>query len=224
VDVVVSAIHGFGGSDVSPESVDRQGNMHLIDAAAGVGAAVVLVSIVGATSDHAIDLFRAKYAAEQHLRQSSVAWTIVRATAFIETWATIMVTPPRPPNKILVFGRGDNPVNFVSAVDVAALLELAVVEPQLRGRVLELGGANMTFNQVAALLHAAGERGPVRHIPRPMLRVMSILSRPVNPGFARHARAAVVMDTKDMTFDATTTRAAFPTIPNTDLLAALSRQ
>ena len=79
----------------------------------------------------------------------------------------------------------------------------------------------MTFNEVAAMLQAAGERGPVRHIPRTMLRVMSVLSRPVNPGFARHARAAVVMDTTDMTFDATTTRAAFPTIPNTDLLTAI---
>ena len=34
VDVAVSAVHGFGGSDVSPESVDLQGNVHLIDAAA----------------------------------------------------------------------------------------------------------------------------------------------------------------------------------------------
>ena len=221
VDLVVSAVHGFAGGDGSPESVDRQGNIHLIDAAACVGAAVVLMSIVGAASDHPIDLFRAKYAAEQYVRRSSVPWTIVRATAFIETWAGIMVTPPRPPNKILVFGRGDNPVNFVSATDVAALLEIAVVERGLRGRVLELGGANATFNQVGGMLRAAGERGPVRHIPRAMLRAMSILSRPINPEFARKARAAVIMDTRDMTFDATAARAEFPTIPNTDLLNAV---
>ena len=132
-----------------------------------------------------------------------------------------MVTPPRPPNKILVFGRGDNPVNFVSATDVAALLEIAVVDRGLRGRVLELGGANATFNQVGGMLRAAGERGPVRHIPRAMLRAMSILSRPINPEFARKARAAVIMDTRDMTFDATAARAEFPTIPNTDLLNAV---
>jgi uncharacterized protein YbjT (DUF2867 family) len=166
VDVVVSAVPGFGGSDVSPGSVDRQGNIHLIDAAAAAGAAVVLVSIVGGAADHPIDLFRAKYDAEQHVCQSSVAWTIVRATAFIETWVTIMVTSPRPPNKILVLGRGENPVNFVSASDVAALLELAVVDQRLRGRVLELGGANMTMNEVAAMLQAAGERDPVRHVAR----------------------------------------------------------
>jgi uncharacterized protein YbjT (DUF2867 family) len=221
VDVVVSAVHGFAGSDVSPESVDREGNIHLIDAAAVVGAAVVLMSIIGAAPDHPIDLFRAKYAAEEYVRRSCVPWTIVRATAFIETWAGIMVTPPRPPNKILVFGRGDNPVNFVSVTDVAALLELAVIESRLRGRVLELGGADATFNQVVAMLQAGGERGPVRHIPRVMLRLMSILSRPINAGFARKARAAVVMDTRDMTFNATSTRAEFPTIPNTDLLSAV---
>lgn len=52
-----------------------------------------------------------------------------------------------------MFGRGDNPVNFVSAADVAALTALTVTDPGLRGQVLELGGPdNLTFNQLAALV------------------------------------------------------------------------
>ena len=39
VSTVVSAIHGFGDiGDVSPASVDRDGNRHLIDAAAAANA------------------------------------------------------------------------------------------------------------------------------------------------------------------------------------------
>jgi uncharacterized protein YbjT (DUF2867 family) len=50
--VVVSAVHGFVGSGgVSPASVDRDGNRHLIDAAARAGAAVVLLSVVGASAE-----------------------------------------------------------------------------------------------------------------------------------------------------------------------------
>jgi hypothetical protein len=37
--------------------------------------------------------------------------------------------PLQESGRILVFGRGDNPINFVSATDVAALVELAVTDP-----------------------------------------------------------------------------------------------
>jgi uncharacterized protein YbjT (DUF2867 family) len=226
VDTVVSAVHGFSGAnDVSPASIDRDGNINLIDAASRVGAAFILVSIVGAAPDSAIDLFRAKWDAEQYLRKSRLRWTIVRATAFIETWAMVMGEPLRTNGKMMVFGRGDNPINFVSAADVAALLELAVVEQTLGGQVIELGGTNnITFNQLATMLQqAVGRSGSVRHVPRAILRAMAILMRQFNPGLAGHARAAVMMDSQDMTFEATATRSAFPDVPNTDLTTALER-
>ena len=50
----------------------------------------VLMSIVGASAEHPIELFRMKYAAEEHLRASGVPWTIVRATAFAEFWLDLL--------------------------------------------------------------------------------------------------------------------------------------
>jgi len=99
----------------------------------------------------------------------------VRATAFMETWATIMNQSLRASGKIPVFERGDNPLNFVSGADVAALTALAVTDPGLRGQVLELGGpGNLTFNQFAAIVQeTTGRRGTVRHIPRPALQAMA---------------------------------------------------
>ena len=122
-----------------------------------------------------------------------------------------------------MFGRGDNPVNFVSAADVAALTALTVTDPGLRGQVLELGGPdNLTFNQLAALVQeVTGRRGTVRHIARPALQAIAWAAAAIRPALARQARAALAMDTLDMTFDPTPTRQAFPDLPDTDIRLAL---
>ena len=189
----------------------------------GAGAAFVLVSVVGASPGHPIGLFRAKHAAESTLRASGISWTVVRATAFMETWGTIMGRPVQASGKTIVFGHGDNPINFVSATDVAALVGLAATDPGLRGQVFEIGGPDdLTFNQVAAIVQdAAGRHGTVRHIPRPALRAMACLTAAIKPALARQARAALAMDTLDMTFDSTAARRAFPGLPNTDMPSAL---
>ena len=68
---------------------------------------------------------------------------------------------------------------------------------------------------------ATGCRGAIRHIPRPALRAMARLAATIKPALARQARAALAMDTIDMTFDSTATRQAFPDLPNTDMPSAL---
>lgn len=209
VTTVVSAVHGFTGPGrVTPNSVDRDGNANLVAAAASARADVVLVSVTGADPDSPMELFRAKYAAEQNLRASSVPWTIVRATAFAELWAEIMTKP-------IVFGHGNNPINFVSVNDVAAAVTRAATSTELRGQIIEVAGPdNLTFNQLAALLQELrGEHGPIRHIPRPLLRAMA--------PFARQARAAIAMDTTDMTSGLSSTpRRDEP--PATDIRTALT--
>ncbi|MDQ6773015.1 MAG: NAD(P)H-binding protein [Candidatus Dormibacteraeota bacterium] len=225
VDTVASAIHGFAGpGGVTPASVDRDGNAHLIDAAAAVGAAVVLVSIVGASPDSPMELFRMKAAAEQHLRASGVSWTIVRATAFLELWIGLLEQTAGRSGRPVVFGRGDNPINFVAVDDVAALVERAATDPSTRGLALEIGGPeNLTLNQLAAAVQAAAGRSrQPRHVPRAMLRLMAGAARPFRPELARQALAALAMDTVDLTFDATAIHDAYPELPLTSLTEVLT--
>jgi NADH dehydrogenase len=187
---------------------------------------MVLVSVLGAAQDHPMSLHRAKHAAEQALQASGLAWTVIRPAAYLETWKAIIGAKVADNGQTLVFGPGRNPINFVSAQDVAAVVDLAVHDQSLRGQVLEVAGPeNLSFTQLAEwLITASGKPGRIKHIPLPMLRAMSLLARPVSPVFARQAQAAVVMNTTDMTVEVSAIRDRFPTIPATTLDDVLRRQ
>jgi uncharacterized protein YbjT (DUF2867 family) len=218
VDVVVSAVHGFAGpGGVTPASVDRDGNVHLIEAARAAGADMVLMSVVGAAPDSPLEMFRMKHAAETALAASGVPATIVRATAFLELWIDLLRRTAGRSNRPLVFGRGQNPINFVSVRDVAALVEHVVTDPASRGQTLQIGGPdNLTLDQLARMVAAAsGEATTARHVPRAALRAMAATVGRVRPELGRQARAALVMDRDDMTFDDHATRPRFADLPCT---------
>ncbi len=221
VRTVISAIQGFSGTGgASPRTVDGQGNSILIQAAQAAGVDhFILVSVQGAVPDHPMDLFRMKHRAEQELRASGLTWTIIRPTAFMEVWARLIGEP------LVTTGRGDNPINFVSAHDVARFIDLAVVDPALRGGVVEVGGPeNLSLRQVAATVETVtGKMGAKSHVPLPMMRLMAVLMRPVNPALARQIQAGVVMDTRDMSFDPTDTSRRYPSIPLTSIADVVRR-
>jgi uncharacterized protein YbjT (DUF2867 family) len=223
----VSAIHGFGNTgDVSPASVDRDGNRRLIDAAVAANAGVVLMSIVGVSPRHPIELFRMKHAAEEYLRASDTSWTIVRATAFAEFWLDLLDQTAATSGRPVIFGRGANSINFVSVSDVADLVERVVIDPSTRGATLEIGGPqNLSFNELAAGLQRASKRTvAARHVPRAILHLLAAVLRPVQPNRARQIRAAITMDSIDLTFMATDLHRRFPELPVTSLADILAHR
>ena len=224
VDLVISAVQGFMGPDgVTPQSVDRDGNVHLIEAAEQAGAEVVMVSVVGASPDSPMALMRAKYDAEQRLRASRSAWTIVRPEAYAETWAQLLERTAGRSHRPLVFGRGDNPVSWVSVADVAALVERAVVDQSLRGRVLEICGPEpVTLTRLAEMVMVAhGWPGTPRHVPRPVLHAMANAVGLLKPALALQARAALAMDELPTTSDEDL-RTEFPDLPCTPVSAVVA--
>jgi NADH dehydrogenase len=225
VDTVVSAVHGFNQpARDSLTAVDRDGNSNLIAAAQITGAQFVLISTVGAAADSPMELFRMKYAAEQRAAASEVTCTIVRATAFLELWIELLERTAARSGRPLVFGHGQNPINFVSAGDVAALVERAVIDPAMRGETLEIGGpANLTFNQLAqAVQDATGRTAPPKHVPSPMLRLMANTVGRVKPQLGRQARAALAMDQEDLAFDTVAIHNLYPELPCTTVAEVLA--
>lgn len=219
VSTVVAAVQGFAGpGHGTPKSVDRDGNVKLIDAAEQVSADVVLLSVVGASRTSSMELFRMKAAAEEHLRVSCIGWTIIRATAFVELYLDLMRRSAGKRGRPVVLGRGNNPIDFVSVSDVAAAVELAVSDASMRGQVFEVGGPqDLTLCDLAVLSvpRSDGSDGTPRHIPRSVLRGMAATGMVIRSPIARQAAAALVMDTQDLTFDAAPFHAAHPHMPYT---------
>jgi uncharacterized protein YbjT (DUF2867 family) len=204
VDSVISAVTGFGPGGSGPRRVDLEGNANLIEAAEAAGVKhFILVSIHGAGSEHPMELYRAKFASEKKLRESSLEWTIIRPTAFHELWAGIVGDPLLKSGTAMVFGRGENPINFVSVHDVARCVEKAVIDQELRGRTLEVGGPeNLTLNRLVEIIAKSnGLQAKARHIPLAALRIGATALRPFKPDIAGLLQAAVLMDTTDMSFD-----------------------
>jgi uncharacterized protein YbjT (DUF2867 family) len=213
--VVVSAITGFG-SPSGVMAVDQDGNRTLVQAAAAAKVEhFILLSVGGASANHPIPLFRAKFAAEEAVRASGMAWTMIRPSAYLETWLGIIGGPLVATGKTLVFGRGENPINFVSALDVARFVDLAIGDPTKRGQVVEIvGPANLTLNQlVGKVERASGRTGRVSHSPRAIMRLLSVVLRPINGMRAGQVQAALVMDTTNMALDVGAAQPADPANP-----------
>ena len=226
VDTVVSAVTGFGPGGGGPRAIDQEGNRNLIRAAEAAGATrYVLVSMHGAGPDHPLELLRMKHRAEEILRESRLEWTIIRPTVFMELWIRIVCGPILKTGKARVFGRGTNPINFISVSDLARFIELAVMTPEFRRCALNVGGPeNPTLNEVVQIFSTiVGRAASVSHVPLPAMRLAALVMRAVRPDLARMIEAGAQMDTANMIFDASELRQRYPAIALTSLAEVVRR-
>jgi NADH dehydrogenase len=221
---VVSAVQGLDDRNSSPDATDRDGNRNLVDAAKAASVAHFIFVSAPSGPDHPMSMGRAKYAAEQYLKASGLAWTIVRPTAFMEFWAELVGRPVLETGRTRVFGRGRNPINFVSIADVATAVVRAVTDAGMRGVELNLGGPeNLTILEVVETFERiAGKEAKVSHVPLPAMRAMKVMARPFNPAFARIVEAGIAMDTTDMSWDPEPNRTLYPWLPQTRLAEVIS--
>jgi uncharacterized protein YbjT (DUF2867 family) len=166
-----------------------------------------------------MSMARAKYAAEQYLKQSGLSWTIIRPTAYMEFWANLLGKPILETGQARMLGPGTSLMNFVSVLDVGTAVEMAVTDPSLRGVELDMGGpANLSLNDVVAIFERVGGRkAKVSRLPVPAMRIMSVALRPINPAMARIMETGVAMYTTDMTWDGEENRKRYPWLPQTSL-------
>jgi NADH dehydrogenase len=215
VEAVISAMTGFGPGAPGPLHVDYRGNLNLIHEAQKAGVRrFMLLSMHRAAADHPMELGRMKHRAEGVLRASSLEWVIVRPTVLMEVWAGIIGDAVVSKGKATVFGRGDNPINFVSARDVARLVELAACDRGLNQTSIDVGGPeNLTFNQlVDRIRRSSGKKAAVRHVPLPVMRISALLMRSLRPDIAGLVQAGIAFDTLNMSFDPSGLRKRFPQI------------
>ncbi|MBK8129111.1 MAG: NAD-dependent epimerase/dehydratase family protein [bacterium] len=112
----------------------------------------------------------------------------LRPTAFMEARLPTCRTAYLETGKVTLFGKGENPRNFVAAADVAHFAVLMLLKPEASEDVLEIGGPeNFTNMRVVGMYEElAGRKAKVSHVPLGMLRIMSPVSG-LNPGLSRIA-------------------------------------
>jgi len=200
VDTVVSAIHGLAPPtrDNHPGIVDGAGVRALVDesAAAGVGRFVFL-SAKGAAPDAPSRFFRLKHEAEQHLRASTLDWTIVRPAAFIEVHGLqLMGEPLRAGKAVRLVGPAGTPIDWVSVEDVADVIVSSLDGPSRRGAVVEVVGPRKAsrLEVIDVLERAAGMTARRSHLPRPVAAFVQRVGALVNPGVGYLLEAALGED------------------------------
>jgi NADH dehydrogenase len=142
-----------------------------------------------------------------------MTYTIIRPTSFMEMHAYQLIGRPVLEGKrVVLFGKGRNPRNFVAADDVAKVILGALRIPSLRGEIVEVGGPeNLTAHQVIETFEkVGGKKAKVSHIPLTAVRALSRAMRPAHPGISRVMKLSVLNETTDQTFDASVLRTRVP--------------
>jgi uncharacterized protein YbjT (DUF2867 family) len=205
VDVVLAAAHQLmGAGKYASQAVDDQGHRTLIDVAKESGVKhFVYTSAHHVSPEHPTDFYRNKAKVEAYLKASGLSYTILRPPAFME-WHVhnLLGKNILDTGKTTIFGSGNNPANFMAARDVAHIAVLALTDPRLKNRILEIGGPdNVTRNQIAEMYgRFSGMKPKISHVPTRMMKIMSPVLRPVQPVVSRLMSFSAWSDTTSQSF------------------------
>jgi len=209
----VSAIISTASSTLSRqagdsiETVDRQGQLDLVEAAEGAGVKhLVLMSFPSVDID--FPLQNAKRAVEDRLRRSQMTHTILQPTCFTEVWLSPALGFDLANAKAQIYGDGHNKISWISFQDVARFPVAALDNPPAMNATVKLGGpeALSPLEVVSLAEQSLGKAVVVQHVPEEALRAqLNAATDPLQQSFAGlmlyYARGDVI--------DMTDTRRAF---------------
>jgi uncharacterized protein YbjT (DUF2867 family) len=182
----------------SLESVDRQGQLNLVDAAAAAGVKhFILISFPKV--DLQFPLQSAKRAVEERLQRSGMTYTILQPTFFAEVWLSPALGFDPPNGKAQIYGGGQNRISWVSFQDVAQFAMAALDNPEAKNATLKLGGPEglSPLEVVRLAEQITRKRFVVQHVSEDALRAQyGSATDPLQQSFAAlmlyYARGAVI--------------------------------
>jgi NADH dehydrogenase len=184
------------------EHVHIDATRHVVDAAKRAGARrYVHLSALGTRADARSRYHQTKWAAEEYVRQSGLAWTIFRPSVIygpgdkaINVLAKVMRRLPFVP----VLGDGNAKVQPVSVAAVAQAVVGALKKDASVGKTYDLcGPASFTWNELYdKLLAFYGLRKPKWHLPLSMARLQAAVLEKLlpNPPFTRDQLRMITED------------------------------
>lgn len=104
----------------SIETVDRQGQLALIDASRAAGVERFVFVSISRNIRTPSPLLSAKRDVERRLQNSGPAFTILQANYFMEVWLGPALSFDFANARARIYGSGNNPVSYIALNDVAA--------------------------------------------------------------------------------------------------------
>lgn len=198
--VITTANSAQRGGDDNISSVDVQGNISLIDAAAGAGVRhFIFISAAAVDESSPVPLFAAKARAERHLRDSGMSWTVIAPHVFMDVWFPMIIGSALAAGKpVALVGGGKRRHSFIAVDDVAAFAVAAVDNPAAINQRLVLGGpAGLSWSDVVGKT-AAILGGPVATVTIPPGAPIPTLPPPVDQAIGNIAAG---LELQDVVFD-----------------------
>jgi uncharacterized protein YbjT (DUF2867 family) len=161
----VSSTHARQEGD-NIESVDNQGQINLIQAAATAGVGhFILISFP--EMDGSFPLQDAKRAAEVAIKKSGMSFTILQPTFFTEVWFSPALGFDAANGQARIYGSGEKKTSWISYRDVARFVAAAVDDPAARNAVIQLGGpeALSPLEVVSIFERVSGKSFDVQKVP-----------------------------------------------------------
>jgi NADH dehydrogenase len=196
------------------DGVIRGGTQNVVDEAKRVGIRrFIHMSAMGSRNDRRYPYMKAKWDAEQIVRNSSFAWTIFRPSVifgpgdgFINVLAKVAKTAPVVP----VAGSGTNKFQPVSVKEVAIAFQRALDEPKTAGQSFDLGGPEiLSYDELLdTILARLGKRKLKAHLPAGLMKqivtVSKVLPKPLRPPVTKEQLRMLALD--NCSYDSATSR------------------
>jgi len=165
------------------KTVDRDGQLALVEAAKRAGALRFLYVSVSPNlpADNPFVLYKREV--ERAIRASGMTWTILQPSAFMEIHAGAPLGWDFAAGRARIMGSGRAPMSYISLNDVAQFAALAIDDAKAANRDLHITGPEplTAADAVRIAERVTGRSFTVQRVPARLLKILSILLRPVAP-------------------------------------------
>ncbi len=155
---VISTVTIIGSAQEgdSFEATDAAGTMSLVDAAKAAGAERFIFVSFDAARFPETPLTAAKRVAEEHLRESGLAYTILQPPPFMEVWLGPHLFGDPSTGQVKIFGEGNGRIPYIASGDVAEVAVRSVTAPSARNATITFGGPEgITQKQAVSMFEEA---------------------------------------------------------------------
>src|SRR3982751_2676291 len=187
VDAVISTASSTLSQQAgdSIESVDAEGQLHLVSAAQSAGIERFVFVSFRHPAGFTFPLDDAKRRVEAALQPMN--FTILQASWFMEVWLSPALGFDYQNATARIYGAGRNPISWVSFSDVAEMCTLALHDPWAHRRTIEFGGpeALSPLAVIATFEKLGAKPFQVEHVPEEVLRTqLAGAADPMQKSFA----------------------------------------